>query len=216
MLPGFTRDKPNGEVNMPNTLIALPDAVLEGTKSVEWALFHRRSLREFSADTLPLAALGQLLWAAQGVTALGGYRTAPSAGALYPLELYAAVGRVHDLAPGLYHYQPQEHALRKVSAHDPRRELGTAALDQTWLQHAPAVLVLTGVVERVAVKYGAQHGKRFMFMEAGHVAQNVALQAAALGLGSVVVAAFEEELVRQLLKLGPAENPLVLLPLGKP
>jgi SagB-type dehydrogenase family enzyme len=201
---------------MTTTLIALPEAVLEGRTSVEGALYHRRSLREFSPETLPLAALGQLLWAAQGVTALGGYRTAPSAGALYPLELYVAVGQVHDLPPGLYHYQPQAHALRKVSGHDPRRDLGAAALGQTWLQGAPAILVLTGVVERVAAKYGAQLGRRFMFMEAGHVVQNSALQATALGLGSVVVAAFDEERVRQILKLKPEEAPLVLQPFGKP
>jgi len=201
---------------MTTALITLPEAVLDGRTSVEWALYHRRSLREFSADTLPLATLGQLLWAAQGVTALGGYRTAPSAGALFPLELYAAVGQVHGLPPGLYHYQPREHALRRTSAHDPRRDLGAAALGQTWLQHAPAVLVLTGVVERVATKYGLPQGQRFMCMETGHAAQNIALQATALGLGSVVVAAFDAERLRQILKLTPGEEPLALLTLGKP
>lgn len=200
---------------MTTTLIALPEPVLDGRTSVEWALYHRRSLREFSAEVLPLAALGQLLWAAQGVTALGGYRTAPSGGALYPLELYAAVGQVQDLPTGFYHYQPQDHALRKMFAHDPRRELGAAALGQAWLQRAPVVLVVTGVAERVTVKYGGPLGKRFMFMEAGHVAQNVAVQAAALGLGSVVVAALDEARVREHLKLNPEETPLSLLPIGK-
>lgn len=200
---------------MATTLIALPEPVLDGRTSVEWALYHRRSLREYAADALPLAALSQLLWAAQGVTALGGYRTAPSAGALYPLELYAAVGHVQDLLTGFYHYQPQDHALRKILAYDTRRELGAAARGQEWLQRAPAVLLLTGVAERVTVKYGGTTGKRFMFMEAGHAAQNVAVQATALGLGGIVVAAFDEGRVREQLKLVPEEQPLMFFPIGK-
>jgi len=199
---------------MTTTHIKLLEPKNDGRMSVERALFQRRSVREFRTGSLSPSELSQLLWAAQGVTALGGYRTAPSAGALYPLELYVAMGQVHDLAPGLYHYRP-EHALAKLSDHDVRRELGEAALEQTWLQNAQVVLVLTAVTERATVKYGQEHGRRYMHLEAGHVAENVALQAVALDLGSVAVAAFDEPRVRHILHLKAGEEPLYLLPVGK-
>ena len=195
--------------------VKLPEPKLDGRLTVERALFQRRSVREFRAGSLQLGDLGQLLWAAQGVTALGGYRTAPSAGALYPLELYAAVGQIHDLAPGLYHYRPADHELAKVADHDVRRELGEAALEQTWLQNAQVVLALSALAVRTTGKYGNAHGQRFIHMEAGHIAENVALQAEALNLGTAAVAAFDEERVRHILKLKHGEEPLYLMPVGK-
>ena len=182
--------------------------------SVAKALYLRRSVREYSSEPLTLGELAQLLWATQGVTSLGGYRTAPSASALYPLELYAVVGQVRDLVPGVYHYQPADHALVKIREHDIRRELGEAAWEQTWLQNAAVLLVLTARTERTTSKYGAR-GLRYIHMEAGHAAQNLALEAVALGLGSVAVSAFDDERVRHILTLKLGEEPLYLLPVGR-
>ena len=199
---------------MTTHIIKLPEPKTEGRVSVAQALYLRRSVREYRNEPMTIAELAQLAWAMQGVTALGGYRTAPSAGALYPLELYVVVGQVRELSPGVYHYRPTEHALVKTLEHDIRRELGEAACEQTWLQHAVALFVLTARAERTTGKYGA-HGLRFVHMEAGHAAQNLALEAMALDLGSVAVCAFNGERVRRLLALPQDEEPLYLLPVGK-
>ncbi|TAN38669.1 MAG: SagB/ThcOx family dehydrogenase [Verrucomicrobia bacterium] len=194
--------------------IKLPEPKTDGPISVAKALYLRRSTREFRNEPLAIGEVAQLVWATQGVTALGGYRTAPSAGALYPLELYVVVGQVRDVAPGVYRYKPAEHTLVKVIEHDVRRDLGEAAWEQTWLQNAAVLLVLTARPERTTGKYGAR-GLRFIHMEAGHAAQNLALEAVALGLGSVAVSAFDDERVRRILALKGNEEPLYLLPVGK-
>jgi SagB-type dehydrogenase family enzyme len=186
--------------------IALPEASVEGTASFEAILRKRRSVREFGASSLSLAAAGQLLWAAQGVTSSAGERTAPSAGALYPLEVYLVAGSVDVLPAGVYRYRPQKHALRVHLAGDRRRELGEAALGQTAVSKAPAVLVVVALYARTARKYGVR-AERYVHIEAGHVAQNVYLQAQVLGLGTVIVGAFE---------LPQTESPLALLPVGTP
>jgi SagB-type dehydrogenase family enzyme len=196
-------------------LKALPAPRLDGPVSVEQALARRRSLRSYAAAQLSLADAAQLLWAAQGVTGAGGLRTAPSAGALYPLELYLAAGAVAELSPGLYHYEPQQHRLALVHAGDLRRALAQAALGQDWLADAPAVLVLAAVPERTARKYGAR-AARYVPMEAGHAAENVYLQAVALGLGSVVVGAFDDARLARAAHLPAGVEPLALLPVGRP
>ena len=162
-----------------------------------------------------LAAAGQLLWAAQGVTSSAGERTAPSAGALYPLEVYLVAGSVDVLPAGVYRYRPQKHALRVHLAGDRRRELGEAALGQTAVSKAPAVLVVVALYARTARKYGVR-AERYVHIEAGHVAQNVYLQAQVLGLGTVIVGAFEDDAVRSALELPQTESPLALLPVGTP
>jgi len=195
--------------------IALPEASVEGTASFEAILRKRRSVREFGASSLSLAAAGQLLWAAQGVTSSAGERTAPSAGALYPLEVYLVAGSVDVLPAGVYRYRPQKHALRVHLAGDRRRELGEAALGQTAVSKAPAVLVVVALYARTARKYGVR-AERYVHIEAGHVAQNVYLQAQVLGLGTVIVGAFEDDAVRSALELPQTESPLALLPVGTP
>ncbi len=193
--------------------IKLPEPGTDGGMSVERALLERRSVREYGQGALTLAQAAQLLWAAQGITSNEGLRTAPSAGALYPLEVYLATGDVEELGQGIFHYDPDAHRLYRVSEKDRRSELARAALGQSWIANSAAVLVLTGVYERTTRKYG-RRGIRYVHMEAGHAAQNVFLQATALGLDAVVVGAFDDGEVATLLQRGADEHPLYLIPVG--
>jgi len=195
------------------TDILLPEPDFRSSLSLEASLRDRRSVRRFSAASLSLASVGQLLWAAQGLTATTGERTAPSAGALYPLELYLVTGRVERVTPGVYRYQPPSHALRSHCAGDRRRRLAEAALRQYAIKSAAAVLVAAAVYRRTSVKYGSR-GTRYVHMEVGHVAQNVYLQAQSLALGTVIVGAFDDESVREVLELPADESPLALMPVG--
>jgi SagB-type dehydrogenase family enzyme len=195
--------------------IRLPEPRTQGEHSVESLLARRRSARELDPSALTLAQIGQLAWAAQGISGPGGLRTAPSAGALYPLELYLAAGAVQGLEPGIYRYLPRGHALARVARGDVRSALARAALGQGWLARAPAVFVFGGVHERTAVKYGTR-AARYVHMEAGHAGQNLFLQANALGLGSVVVGAFRDEEVSRVMGFAPAVKPLSLMPVGVP
>lgn len=195
--------------------IALPKASIDGAGSLAAILEKRRSVREFAHCSLSLEAAGQLLWAAQGVTSPSGGRTAPSAGALYPLETYWVAGRVEGLAAGVYRYRAQGHSLRTHTVGDRRRELANAALGQTAALEAPAVLVLAALYARTARKYGVR-AERYVHIEVGHAAQNVYLQAQALGLGTVIIGAFDDDAVRGALELAEHEAPLALLPVGAP
>jgi SagB-type dehydrogenase family enzyme len=160
-----------------------------------------------------LPDIGQLLWAAQGSTT-DERRTVPSAGALYPLEIYLVVGRVEDLPAGVYRYRPDTHDLQRESAGDVRRELADAAHEQEWVAAAPAVVVLAVVYERSTAKYG-ERGVRYAHMEVGHAAQNVYLEAAAQGLATVEVGAFHDERVAKVLGLKSNIRPVALMPVGK-
>jgi SagB-type dehydrogenase family enzyme len=195
--------------------IDLPKPFVDGDVSVESAIRERRSIRDFSKRSVSLADVAQLLWAAQGVTSRDGSRAAPSAGALYPLELYLVAGNVESLPAGVFHYRPGEHRLRQMSDGDLRDALAAAALGQAWVRHAPAVLVIAGVYERSARKYG-QRARRYTRIETGHAAQNVYLQATALGLGTVIVGAFEDTEIQQVLDLPSDHAPLALMPVGHP
>lgn len=194
--------------------LQLPPPRTEGPVSLESALTQRRSNRRFSTDALALDHLAQLLWAAQGMTS-GGRRTAPSAGALYPLEVYVAAAAVSGLSPGIYRYRPRSHALEAGKPGDLREDLCDAALGQRSICTAPATIVISAVFERTTRKYG-QRGFRYALMEAGHASQNVYLQAAALGLNTVAVGAFRDETVQRLLSMDADEEPLYLMPVGSP
>jgi SagB-type dehydrogenase family enzyme len=196
-------------------MIKLPKPELDGDMAVERALRYRRSGRDYSRKPLDLAALSQLLWAAQGITNRVGDRTAPSAGALYPLELYVAAGEVEDLPTGVYKYRPQGHQLVEHAAGDVRSKLATHAWRQSWVKAAPAIIVFTTVPERVTDEYG-KDAIRYVYMEVGHAAQNLHLQAVALGLATVVVGALDEPRVRATLALEKEEIPQVLMPIGHP
>ena len=194
-------------------VVSLPEPRHDGGMSVEKALGLRRSVRKFSSDPLTIADISQLLWAAQGVTSPGGYRTAPSAGALYPLEVYAVVGNVRGLSPGIYKYLPRDHALRRIDGNDRRDELCRAALGQTYIRDAAVVFVICAVNERVTGKYGAR-GNSYVLIEVGHAAQNISLQAVSLQIENVVVGAFHDHDVKRILKSAPDEDPLYILPVG--
>ncbi len=195
--------------------IALPAPRLKGEMSLEEVVSRRRSRREFKATSLTLEQVSQILWAAQGITARGWLRTAPSAGALCPLELYAAVGRetVEGLAEGVYHYDPQGHALERTLEGDVRPTLTRLAVNQTFIAEAPLAVVISGEYEGVSQRYG-NRAERYIHMEVGHVAQNVYLQAEALGLGTVVVGSFQDEAVSQALGLPAQHRPLYIMPIG--
>jgi SagB-type dehydrogenase family enzyme len=195
--------------------LELPEPCLDGDVSLEASIRERRSVREFSNRPLSLAEVGQLLWAAQGLTSRDGGRAAPSAGALYPLELYLVAGNIESLPAGLYRYQPRGHRLQHLADRDLRDALARAALGQAWVRRAPAVLVIAAVYERSERKYG-QRARRYTRIETGHAAQNVYLQAVALGLGTVIVGAFDDAEVQQVLDLPEDHAPLALMPVGHP
>lgn len=194
--------------------IKLPGPAYDGKTSLEQALKERRSIRQYKNLPITLSDLSQLLWAAQGISGSGGRRTAPSAGALYPLEVYIFAGNVGDLPAGIYLYKPRDHGLLKIADGDNRIALCRAALGQSPIKNAAAVLVISAVYERVTIKYG-ERGIRYVHMEAGHAAQNVFLQAVSLGLGTVVIGAFHDEEVRTVLRLPEGEQPLYIMPVGK-
>jgi SagB-type dehydrogenase family enzyme len=199
----------------PPMTIPLPAPARDGRLPVETALAERRSVREFRDEMLTLADLSQLLWAAQGIRTPEGFRTAPSAGALYPLEVYAVVGRVENLAPAIYRYQALNHSLTRVADGDQRAPVAAAALQQTWMQEAPLIVVLAAVYERTTHKYGPR-GLRYVHMEAGHAGENLCLQAVARKLGTTVVGAFDDAALQAALHLRREEQPLALIPVGRP
>ena len=157
-----------------------------------------------------MAELGQLLWAIQGTTHERGFRTAPSAGALYPLEIYLVTEE------GIFHYEPEQHDLAVISRDNPSASLYRAALSQEAVRQAPAVFVVTAVYERTAQKYGDERSPRYVHLEAGHAAQNLLLQAVALNLGAVPIGAFQDEEVQAALELPADHKPLYLIPVGHP
>lgn len=196
-------------------MIALPSPAGSATEPLNQLVMQRRSVRSFGAAPLSLAQLGQLLWAAQGITHQEGLRTVPSAGALYPLELYVVVGAVDGLKAGVYHYRPDGHQLSKIAEGDRRQPLARAALGQSWIAEAAVVIAIAAIFERTTRKYG-ERGVRYVHMEVGHAGQNLHLQASALGLGTTVVGAFDDDEVAAVLGLPERTQPLTLMPVGYP
>jgi SagB-type dehydrogenase family enzyme len=192
----------------------LPAPAFVGSVSVEKALRQRRSVREFAAAPLTFQDVAQLLWAAQGVTHPKGFRTAPSAGALAPLDIYLVAGDVTGLPAGLYRYLPSGHALAAILRNDLRGQLLEAALGQFAVGQAPALLVIAGTYQRTAGRYG-NRAERYVHMEAGHVSQCVYLQATARGLATVLIGAFDDQKVHEALSLPTDQAPLALMPVGR-
>lgn len=196
------------------TAMKLPEPKYDSGVSLEQTLLKRRSVRDYADESLSLEQVSQLLWAAQGITDQMGHRTAPSAGALYPLEMYVVAGDVRGLSSGVYHYEPDGHQLTKTIEGDRRADLAAAALSQSSVRDGAIDIIFTAIYERTTRKYG-ERGIRYVHMEAGHAAQNVCLQAVALNLGTVTVGAFDDDRVREILKLPPQEQPLYILPVGR-
>lgn len=195
------------QVTKESTALSAP--ARSGAGTLEDALARRRSVRRFTDEALTESEIAQLLWSMQGITRDWGARTAPSAGALYPLEVYVAT------AEGLYHYVPQGHKMDLTPRLGLRQALWEAGLRQDWIRDAPAVFVIAAVYERTSVKYG-DRAERYVHLEAGHVAENLLLQAVALGLGGVPVGAFHDDRVQEALGLPEEQKPLYLVPVGHP
>ncbi len=207
--PAYVQDR------MPEkNTFALPEPVLEGTLSVEEAIYSRRSVREYKDEPITLPEVAQLLWAAQGRTSRRGYRTTPSAGALYPIEMILVAGQVDSLSPGVYRYLAQSHRLRRILDGDQRITVYGLALEQDPIKKAPAVIIICGVYERTSQKYG-NRAPRYVHIEAGHISQNIYLQCESLGLGTVIIGAFKDQELRQALRLGRRDRPLAIMPLGR-
>lgn len=188
--------------------IKLPEPKLIGKMSLEETIAKRRSERSFQPTELTLEQISQLLWAGQGITEKGwGFRTAPSAGALYPLYLYALK------KDGVFQYVPDGHKLIQISEEDKRPALVRASLGQNYIGEAPLVIVVTGNFRITEAKYG-QRAYRYLNMEIGHVAENIHLQAVALGLVSVPVGAFWDDVVAKTLELPDTQDPFYIIPIG--
>lgn len=190
--------------------LQLPEPQREGKVSLEAAFELRQSIRQFRTEELELSQLSQLLWSAQGMRPAADRRLAPSAGARYPLELYTAS------AAGVYHYLPQPHALRLKQPEDLRPQLCAACHTQEFILQAPLSIILTAVFGRVQERYGMARGARYVHFEVGHAAQNILLQAAALGLGSVPVGAFIDAEIQGAIGAPAEHQPLYLLCIGYP
>jgi len=211
----------------PKTIL-LPSPRHDSTMSVEKALSERRSLRQYSNEALTVPEISQLLWAAQGITNerdapsrwnqdyewQGGYRTAPSAGALFPLELYLIAANVDGMPQGVYKYAPKDHSITRVADGDKRGDIFEVGLKQLSIKYAPAQIIIAAVYERTSVKYG-DRSKRYIFIETGHVGQNIYLQSAALGIGAVMIGAFSDEGLRGVLRMPDDEEPMAIIPIGR-
>ena len=206
-------------ITMPNKgIIQLPEPRFDSDVSIEEALLQRRSVRHYTEEALTLQEVSQLLWSAQGITIRPDGRrgrTAPSAGALFPLEVYLTVRNVEGLEPGVYRFIPEGHQLKKMFANDVHAELSAAALGQPWVAQAPINIVIAAIYERTTVRYG-DRGIRYVHMEVGHVGQNISLQVISLNLGTVVVGAFDDDRVHQIIRMADDEVPLYIMPVGRP
>jgi len=186
----------------------LPEPEKNGEMPLEEVISKRRSVRNFSDEPLDSQQISQVLWAAQGITQqTTGFRTSPSAGALYPLELFLINSE------GVYHYLPQGHKMVQIKSQDMRSLIASCALGQQSVAQAPASIIITAIYERTTAKYG-ERGIRYVHIEAGHACQNILLQAASMGLGAVPIGAFHDQCVTEALGLNDTFTPLYIVPLG--
>lgn len=197
-------------------MISLPEAIKKGRVSIAEAIAARRTVRDFKDELITLEQLSTLCWAGLGITQEGGFkRAAPSAGALYPIMLYVAVGTgsVQGVDAGVYKYVPKGHGLHLVRSEDQRAAIARASLEQTWMRHAAISFVIAADYDRITPKYG-KRGILYAHYEAGHVAENIMLEAVALGLASGIVGAFSDEEVAREAGISERELPLLVLPVG--
>ncbi len=197
--------------------IYLPSPSQKGGLSLEEAIARRRSVRDFTPESISQSQLSQILWAAQGITDTRlKFRTAPSAGATYPLEIFVVCGRngIEGIADGIYHYHIDSHSLALCHSGDVRPELAKAALGQEFIYEAAVDIIICAVYSRTLVSYG-DRGERYVHIEVGHAGQNIYLQATALGLATVAIGAFDDEQVREVLRLDKQYRPLYIMPVGR-
>ncbi len=204
--------------NSQSAQIYLPSPHHKGSVSLEEAITRRRSERDFTPEPISLSQLSQILWAAQGISDTSWkYRTVPSAGVTYPLEVFIACGRngIEGVGDGIYRYNAAHHSLTLHHKGDVRLELARAALGQRFIYHAPVDIVICALYQRTTLRYGSR-GERYVYIEVGHAGQNIYLQAVALGLATVAIGAFYDEQVREVLRLDKQYRPLYIMPLGRP
>ncbi len=195
----------------------LPKPVTDGNVSLEQTIKNRRTIRSFESKSLGIEQLSQILWAAQGITEDRGFkRAAPSGGALYPMDIYTVTGSngVENLNPGIYHYEPANHSVNLITEGDLRNEVASASLWQSWMSRAPVNLVVTADYSRICSKYG-ERGVRYAMIEAGHVGQNIFLQAVAIGLGAGIVGAFDDNKLISIMNIPKNHEPLLVMPVGR-
>jgi len=206
----------NRKISSEEERMNLPAPMLDGDVSVEEAIKQRRTVRSFANKPLTVSQLSQILWAAQGITDDRGLkRAAPSGGALYPIDIYAVVGKnaVQELAPGVYHYDPPHHSIEQIVATDAREGVAVASLRQMWMATAPVILVITAEYNRITIKYG-DRGRRYAMIEVGHIGQNIFLQCQALGLAAGIVGAFYDNDVARTINAQKNHEPLIIMPVG--
>jgi len=202
----------NNNMNISNKkTIELLEPRYDSEVSLEKAINQRNSVRQYSSQEISLKDLSQILWAANGLNQKGS-RTAPSAGALYPIELYV-VGKCENYPAGIYHYQPDQHILEKIKEGDFLSKLSEIGLGQKWISQAPLNIVLTGVVSRTTEKYG-DRAAQYVALEAGHVGQNIYLQAGALNLGTVSVGALYDDQMSDFLNFEESQKAYYIFPIG--
>ena len=195
-------------------IIKLPLPKYNSNTSIEQALLKRRSVRNYKDEPTTIKEISQLLWAAQGITSPSGLRAAPSAGALYPLELYIVSSNVTDLPVGIYKYRLPRHELVHISKEDKKIDLANAAFGRSFINKAAAVIVFSAVYQRTTIKYG-QRGIRYVHMDIGHAAQNIYLQAVSLGLGTVAVGSFDDDEIKKIVGMPDEEQAIYMMPVGR-
>lgn len=205
-----SRETEEENVKLDGETIMLPEPASQGGVSLEQAIEQRRSIRSFTDEPLDEQQISQLLWSAQGITEqTTGYRASPSAGALFPLEIYLSS------SDGVYHYQPHSHEMIQIMDKDIRKLLASCALMQQAVAQAPVNIIITAIYERTTARYG-DRGIRYVHIEAGHAGQNVLLQATAMGLGAVPIGAFNDQCINKALGLDDSHTPLYIIPVGHP
>ncbi len=199
---------------MKERYIPLPQPDKKGKVSIEEVLSKRRSIRNYLNEPIKLSEITQLLWAAQGITANDGRRASPSAGATYPIEIYLANGSVIGLNKGLYKYIPEKHSLQLIYEKDLFFEICKSTYQIELLKRSAGLFIITAIPEKTTSVY-AERGFRYIYMEAGHIGENIALQGVSLGIGTVMIGAFDDHKLSEILKLNKGEIPLYIIPIGK-
>jgi len=204
--------------------LKLPHPRTSGDQSLEEIFLNRRTRRDFQTSPLSLTEVSQILWAAYGFKTPEHAkrntgktkRTCPSAGAIFPLEIYLMAGDIMDIPPGFYHYIPDQHALELIHDRDLRKDLYEIAYPREMIRIAPVSLIYAAVESKVKERYGERGRQRYIPMDIGHSAQNVYLQAEAMGLGTCAIGAFDDEGIIQVLDLPAEEIPMYVMPVGHP
>ena len=194
-------------------IVSLPQPTIKEGVGLWSLLNRRRSVREYADTPITVETLSQLLWATQGITATRGgfgFRTAPSAGALYPVETYLSIHRVERVEPGFYHYCPDNHQLELLKKGDFRQEVARGALDQAIAANAAVVFIWSGIFQRSKWKY-LERAYRYVFLDAGHIAQNLALAAEALSLGSCQIGALYDDELNELLEFDGEKESVIYM-----